>query len=531
MRLLLTLSLLGPAALVNGQQCDWLISAPITYTSNPSMANEVLASAPGMLISARQNSGVFVYGQNLYGEAVIERRDHVSGEQLWWCPLFDSVNVQSAVVSADGLAYFAGRFMGELAICDGSVLAGVPGEHPWNENSFLIAVDLNEGAFLWTRNLSLEHTESSGVPSLAIDPNGDLWYTTMEWGVGKVVRVNEQGADVETRVIDGVRFQGSISFDPWGGLYVSGAASDEGFAFGGQSYQDYNTSGYTMFVLRYRPDGTAGFVQFGTDITFQDPMVVATSDGHAYLAGSLMDSTQWGDITFDGPPWGMSVFLTKLDSTGHFIWGVNSAQPDGPIVGDMDRAKGSCIAVDAADNVYLHGTVRGVVDWGDAVVSGSGEPTARSLSVVAFDPDGTPRWAANSAPMVTGFAEARAVTAQADASVHFAGHIRDAFTFAPYSTNDNGTQAAMFGRLNGLTTSIASSEMRVDLDLAPNPVTDRFTVQWPADGTNAELLNGMGQRVRMVRLNTGSNTVDVEDLAAGPYVLRTALGTARVVKQ
>lgn len=293
MHRLLTVSLLLCTTLIHAQQCDWLTSATIDYDMNPSMPSEVLASAPGRLVAARNTTGDFVYGQTLYGNAVLEALD-LDGSAIWNCPLNDSVNVRSAVVAEDGRAFFAGSFMGAMQLCDGSVLGGVPGQGLWNENLFLLAVDLNTGLVEWSRNLSFVHDQALSVPSMTLDPQGRLWYAVSEWGVGKAVRVDENGADVETRIVDGVRTLGTISFDPWGGLYMSGGCENNGFAFGGQAFANAGTTGYSMFVLRFKPDGTAGFAEFADDITFQDPTVVATSDGHAYLAGSLFDTTQWG---------------------------------------------------------------------------------------------------------------------------------------------------------------------------------------------------------------------------------------------
>ncbi|MEO8589874.1 MAG: hypothetical protein ABI432_10925 [Flavobacteriales bacterium] len=516
----------------HAQQVDWLTSAPVTFTSNPSMTDQVLTSAPGYLVGMRQLSGAFIFGQNVYGEALLERIDPVNGAQMWSCSLFDSVNVESAAVSADGMAYFAGSFMGAMGLCDGSILGGVPGAPVWNENLFLIAVDLNDGTIQWTRNLSLTYGQATMNTSLAIDPNGNLWYTIEEWGVGRVVRVDVNGADVETRTIDGVRTFGTISFDASGGLYVSGSADDSGFAFGGQSYQNYGITGYTMFVLRYRPDGTAGFIEFAEDATFQSPTVVATSDGHAYLAGNLMIGTNWGGIPFNGPDWVYAVFLTELDSTGQFLWGVESDPAGGGITGDVTRAKGPCIAVDASDNVYLMGTLRGIVDWGSGVVS-TGIIGDQTMTIVAFTPSGTPQWAATSQPTGS-FSEARTLTAEAEAgTVHFAGHITADFTFPPQSTNTGGAQAAMVGRLDGLSTGTHDVVMEQGLALWPSPATDMLSIEF--DGTvmrPAVLLNNAGQVVLSLVLAPGRNTLDVGALSAGLYLLRTADGRSlRVVKE
>ena len=69
MHRLLTVSLLLCTTLIHAQQCDWLTSATIDYDMNPSMPSEVLASAPGRLVAARNTTGDFVYGQTLYGNA------------------------------------------------------------------------------------------------------------------------------------------------------------------------------------------------------------------------------------------------------------------------------------------------------------------------------------------------------------------------------------------------------------------------------------------------------------------------------
>lgn len=534
MRNLHTLSLLATTTLLHAQQCDWLTSASIDYDSNPSMANEVLAGAPGFVVAARQTSGVFLYGIDLYGEAVLERLNVDDGSVQWSCTLSDSVNVESAVVSADGKAYFAGRFMGNMSLCDGSVLGGVPGQNAWYENLFLLAVDLNTGLVDWTRNLSFTHAEASGIPSLALDPQGRLWYAAAAWGTGKAVRVDATGADVEVRIVDGVRNLGTISFDPWGGLYMSGAVDDYGFAFGGQAYQDYGTTGYNMFVLRYRPDGTAGFAAFAEDITFQDPTVIATADGHAYLAGALFDPTQWGDISFGGPNWGGGVFLTKVDSSGVFLWGVeNSFLENGQILGSLSRAKGPCITVDGLNRVFLMGDANGVVDWGNGVSSGNGSLMDRVQTIVAFDPSGTALWAVNSAASV-GFNGSRTLTAAASPdAIHFANHARDPFTFDPFTVNTPDQQAAVFGKLSGLSTAVVEHDGAPIPHVWPIPAQAVLHVEHAGlRAVPAALFNSAGQVVRSVTLQPGRNSISIEELQTGLYLLRTAEGhSLRVVKE
>lgn len=493
------------------------------------MVNEVLASAPGRLISGRSVTGAFVYGQTLYGRAMVEALDQ-NGLPIWSCMLDDSVALDAAVVAEDGMAYFAGRFMGALQLCNGEVITGVPGQGVWNENLFLFAVDLNTGILQWSRDLSMTNGQANKIASLAIDPQGRLWYGLSEWGVGRAVRVDEAGMDVEIRVVDGVRVMGTISFDPWGGLYMSGSCDNNGFAFGGEAFEDLGTSGYSMFVLRYKPDGTAGFVEFAADITFQDPTVLATSDGHAYLAGNVFEATQWGDVALSGPNWVSDVFVMRLDSTGTFLWGRESAPSDGTITGDMSRASGPCITMDADDNLYLMADVRGTIDWGNGVLSGSGTPVERRISVTAFADDGSALWSASSAEG-GGFSECRTLTAMAaPGRLHFAAHVRDAFTFTPHTTNVTDQQAAVFGELSGLSTVIDDPAV-IAPHVSPNPVGDLLNVEVIGVASGARIINAAGQEMMHLPNLTGRSALDVSALPSGIYILRTSHETAvRFVK-
>lgn len=529
---LLSLSLLF-ATFANAQNCSWLTSAPMAYTANPSLPMVALGSAPGYLVAARQLSGMFSYGSDIYGAAVLEQFDPLSGAVLWACQLSDTVNVESVAVGADGVAYYAGRFMGSMALCDGSTLSVGQDAALYTVHQFMIAVDLNTGLLKWSRDLSLEHPEGLSVPSIAIDPQGRMWYAIAGWGSGEVVRVDELGADVEVRAIQGIRSFGSISFDPWGGLYVSGSVDDNGFTFADVTYTDYGDTGYNMFLVRYRPDGSAGFASFAADITFQDPTVVATTDGHAYLAGSIFQEAQWGDIGFTGPNWGGGMFLTRADSTGMFDWGVESATTDGSIIGDLTRSKGPCITVDAANNVVLIGEVRGVVEWGEGHVSGGGQLTDRVITVVSFNRDGAPLWVANSAIGV-GYKTAQSITAAAiPGAVHMAGHVRDPFTFGPHSVNEVDQQAAVFAMLVDLPTTVNAMTTDRSIRAWPVPAGTQVWLQLHQEHVGpAKLLASDGRTIRSLNLRSGQEVLEVQNLVAGVYFVRTANGAViRIVKE
>ncbi len=531
MRSIITLFIALAPAFLNAQEVTWLTASPVEYSMNPGMPRHTVASAPGHLVTMRMVDVAFIYGNAPYGAVAIDALDPATGGTLLSCLLLDSVFVSAVVVDPTGIAYFAGRFMGDVfEFCDGSQLAGIGGDL-FTQNQFLLAWDLVSGSALWMRNLSATYPQGEDVPSIAIDPEGHPWYIMQDFLEGRVVRVDDAGNDVEIRGISGIRRFGTISFDAWGGLYVSGSCENGTLTFGGQGFPVSSAEGYNMFVLRYGPDGSAGFAQFGKDVTFTNPTVVATSDGHAYLSGSLhLDGEVWPGLQFDGTNWGADIFVVKLDSTGQFLWGREGHPADVGITGDIMQASGPGVAVDAADNVYLTGANRGVVDWGNGVQC-TGVIPGRSLSVVAFAPDGTPQWALSSAPS-TWHVEAQAIAATAEPGVvHFIAHVADPFTMGVFTVGAEDQQSVVVGRITEVTTGLEAVVGSTGLQSWPNPATDVLFVEWPGSTVmSGGLLNAAGQQVKHLTLVPGRNVVGLGGLTAGPYLLRLADGsTVRVV--
>ncbi|HRD53353.1 MAG TPA: hypothetical protein PKY96_11975, partial [Flavobacteriales bacterium] len=138
----------------SSQTVNWLQSNPVAFDLNPGMPAHVVASAPGRLVAMRTVDVGFIYGQTVYGSVALDALDPASGSLLLSCLLLDSVSVKAAVVDPDGIAYFTGKFMGDvLEFCDGSQLPGIGGGL-FTENTFLLAWDLSTMAPLWMRNLS-----------------------------------------------------------------------------------------------------------------------------------------------------------------------------------------------------------------------------------------------------------------------------------------------------------------------------------------------------------------------------------------
>ncbi len=526
MRSLIVLSILLSIPAV-AQQPDWLVSWPVGYTMNPGMPRHVLASSGnGNLMSARLMSAAFNYGQDIMGSCAVERVDPGTGQALWSCTLFDSATVDCGAVDEDGNVYVAGKFMTHLGLCDGSIL-GHTGMG-WDLDLYLLKFDPT-GLVLWSRNISVSDPQASMISAITIDPQGRAWYATSDFTLGRITRIDAQGNYAETRYIDGAKMIGGLDFSPSGAMYVSGAAQGGGFAFGGTSTQAPYS--YNMFVLRFNTAGQSDWVEFAVDVTFQQPSIAVDEDGNAFVAGSMFTNSSWGDLSFHGPNWVYDTFLAKTDSTGQFLWGVESSPVSGPIAGDLAAAARTMVGLDAQGHAYITGTLRGSVDWGNGVVSNGITIGMSTQTIISFDADGTALWAATSIPNAA-FTQTMAIGTFDDGSVFFTGHVSGEYVFTPHTTGASGQQSYVLGRIGGLSTGTFEKVEPPALSTWPVPTSDRVIINVPLQRANAAVLvNARGQEVMHLALGVGLNTLDVSPLEAGIYLLRMSNGsTARIVK-
>ncbi|MGV9013118.1 MAG: hypothetical protein ACOH13_11035 [Flavobacteriales bacterium] len=381
--LLTALLMIGGTA--QAQQVQWLTADTIGYNNNPNIpVHFVCASDAGHVYVARSTELSYLYN-TVFGSAVVEQRNAL-GETLWSFAVGDSVLLQAMASDVDGNVIIGGRFFRALHLGPGSVLPVVNGNS--FPETFLICLDSN-GDLLWQRNITPNDPGGTDVEAITFDPQGQAWYATCDFFNAEIKRLDDAGNDVETRPVQDAKTIGSLSFDPQGGLYVSGAASAPGITVNGTFYpliQEYN-----YFVTRMAVDGTPQWLKSAYDITFQTPRVKADPFGHAYLLGSPMDSLTFGGIHFQGPEWNSSFFLARLDSMGNFQWGF---QPPlgAPFSGQFDVGQKDVLGVDGDGNAILLGVTSGAIDWGNDVSSDIGTLGERAVTLLQVDSSGTPQW-------------------------------------------------------------------------------------------------------------------------------------------
>lgn len=519
----LALSLTG----LHAQDVQWLRADPIDYALNPDLPSHVVCASDGDHVYAARTTAMTYLYDAIYGTASVERYD-ATGQTVWSVPVGDSVLVQAIASDADGRVIVGGRFFSSVHIGGGGLIVRASsGPSP---ESFLFALDA-DGSLLWYRNVVPAMFEEPDIASITFDPQGRAWYASATFFNTRLVRLNDDGSQAEVWWLDNAKTIGSISFDPWGGLYVSGGVANPGITINGAFFPVEPQ--YNFFVTRLATDGQAQWVRTAEDVTFQRPRVVADGSGHAYLIGSPADSLSWGGIHFEGPEWNSTFFLTRLDSTGHFDWGVQPPQ-DGLFSGQFELGHGETMGVDGEDNVYVLGTTSGLLDWGHGVIIDNGSNQNSATTLLKFDPAGIPQWELHSDS--EGYDVPQGLSVLGDGTCHLGVQAQQDFTLGGHTVDAGEQNGLVIARI---APSVATGIGRLappadDLVAFPSPFDRTFTVSGPVDRTKPFAVRVLDPAGRLVAQGTVLHDLGTA-LRSGTYIVEVAQGgrlwRTRVVKR
>ncbi len=465
------------ANLLLAQQVQWLTVAPNTWALNPGLPVNVLcAPDPAHVYAACLSDANYNYGNNIMGSNTLTRSG-ADGAVIWSTTVGDSVKMESIASDEDGNVILGGRYFQRLLI-DGQPVLTAPAGHA-GMCSFLCALDENR-QLLWQRDVSGDAFEDVNVASLALDQQGRMWVALATFFGARIVRLQADGSEAESWPLVDSKSIGSISFDPFGGLYVSGGATQPSITVNGTSFPV--NEAYVFFVARLNAAGDAQWLRTAHAATFQRPRVQADGTGHAYLLGSPYDSLSWGDLHFNGPEWISSFFLTRLDSLGVFDWGVQPPQ-DG-FQGQFELSNGQGLGVDGNGNAYVYGTTYGTVDWGNGVVSTFGSLQDQAVTVLSLDSTGMARWQSQGGS--DSFDVPHDLAVADDGIVHVVGTTGAAFTFGLFTVEPADERGSFVARIDPSVNTGISAAATSDEGLAalPSVFTSSFrlTTQKPMSG-------------------------------------------------
>jgi hypothetical protein len=185
----------------------------------------------------------------------------------------------------------------------------------------------------------------------------------------------------------------SMAIDSRGYTYTAGFFADT---------SDFDPSNSTFYLIPYRSGIADIFItkldpfgnlvwakQFAGAGYKNDVSIAVDSSGNVYTSGWFADTLDVdpGNGIYDliGSS-AVDIFISKLDSSGNFVWGKE--------IGGPTAQAASSISVDNDDNVYITGSFYGTVDFDPGSGISNLTPVGgEDIFVAKFDSNGNINWA------------------------------------------------------------------------------------------------------------------------------------------
>lgn len=513
---------------IHSQTFQWVNASPLDITSNPSLLRTPLAmDTAGSLVCARLAKFKQLYGITYLGDIEISKLSS-SGSLVWKTTAYGKVNVSKLAVDNDDNIICSGTFRDTLAI-DTAVIFAINS----NPDNFILKLD-DSGNLVWLTNGSGFVPEFGEITSLANDLHtGNILVGTSQWGSGtQIVALDPDGNTVSVIEQNNTSFINDMKLDKPGNLWVTG------FSFAGDvSFNGLDTIApfsYNEFVVKYDPSGTAQWVNFIRDVTANFFDIETDDSGNGYLAGSLLDSTSFGDLHAHGPQWSYDYFVTKMDGDGNFTW-LHELPLDTVLSGDAAAGADNFLYVGEDGNSYLTGFFRGEVDYGNGVVLSAID--WYDVFVLSLSPEGEVRWAKSAGSAL--YDQGNGITGDSDGNLYLSGLVSHDYLFDTFSgvgANYNLFLAKLGTGKPVVVDDGSSDRVSVDefrlMQNYPNPFNPTTTIsyQLPQAGqVSLKVYDVLGKEVASLvneRKPAGSYSVEFEgaDLASGIYLYQLRAG-------
>lgn len=515
------------SANISAQNFQWVKSYPVQYSMNPSLPqHSICVSDAGLVFAAQLDSSSLVYSQDVLGKQTF-RCFNKSGVLQWSVSLGLKVTINRMISDHAGNLYVCGMFMDSLKISNSNLSLANTGIN-FTINPFIAKFDAN-GNVVYIKNKAAGQLNNYVAAALAVNSQGELYYAIQDFALDSyITKVDAMGNDLQSYIINEARTIGQISFDANDNLFVSGSTS-----LGMLTVNNFGITvpeSYMMFIARIDNNGQTSWVRLAHDVTFQFPVVAAGIDGSAFLSCSLLDSTTWGTVSFNGPQWVYGMFLTKVDSTGNFLWGV-SIPPTPTIQGDFTPGANVFIDDDALGNVYVTGITRGTINWGNSVTTGSGAIPASEISYMCFNNAGIPQWQLGGSS--SSFETTYTMDADSIGNCYFASGISGSGTFGSFNINNGGAQAAVFGKISSPFVKVENNVQQTEIRIFPNPSNDFVRVfantEFVKNIKAISIKNMQGQIVFSQK--SFQPIINVQHLAQGIYAIEIDAGKKKIIEK
>ncbi len=472
--ILLSILILGSSL---AQNFDFVRSHPVDGLNAPRLSSSIDLDSQDRPVVGRMVSNKLNY-THPYGDFVIEKLD-LSGTQLWSDTLSGNVNLKGLLVDRHDDIYAFGNYRDSIAITG----SDFPLHNESETHSWIAKLD-GEGQLIWMGSYNPNISEIKDISSICEGQNG-IWVAAHAgFGVSKIFQMEPGGALNMVVEQEHVGSAMSMSVDPSGGLWVTGATS-----MGPQSFNGYSAEApysYNQYIARYNRSGEAQWVNFIEDVTAENQQIVTDQEGYAYFGTGLRGDFMFGDIQTQGPDWVYDFAITRLDSNGNFLW--LREVPLDTLLGDGGEGFGAFLDVGVDNSIYFSGFIRHSIDWGNGVFT---EANAyNDILLLNFDSDGEARWGKTAGGEHQDSGDALAVDSQGNLWV--TGRCGESASFDSITVTGTFTNAYIARvTMNPTTINDSESELLPQMTLEanyPNPFNPTTRINYTLDqGSTVDL--------------------------------------------
>ncbi len=515
--------------LSSAQTFLWVNHNTHTIQANPSYA--IVPSSidgSGNLVTGTIHNFKLIYNINFYGDVVIRKFNSSGSEQLAKI-MTGKASIEGIETDAQGNIYVRGNFMDTLVIDQSNILLNTGSG--FNINYFLIKLN-SSGTVLWKKNLNVIYGADAMINAMKV--KGNFLYAGMQdIFQGSVKKFDLNGVEQMSITISALRVISGLDADLQGNIYASGSCQQGSIIFGGLGANCPYV--YSQYYVKFNSSGAGSWVRFVEDATFDSPKLVCDAEGNCFASGDLNGSYWFGNIQALGPQWVFDFFVTKLDSSGTFVW-LREIPHSQTITGDAGIGYANNITIDNSNNVYFTGSQRGTINWGNVTTVSTG---SEDILILKFNTNGNLIWGKTAGGVSSDRGDA--ISLDNNGNIYVSGNFEQAAVFDTISVTGSGLINSYAAKLTNPAISGITKNENVPLSFSltnyPNPFNPSTTIRFDipsnvkSEKSNVKIViyNILGKEIGVLvneQLNPGTYEVNwnAEGFPSGVYVYRITAG-------
>lgn len=430
--------------------------------------------------------------------------------------------------------------------------------------SFILKLDTN-GNFVWANiveatNPTPQYTTSSTTNAgrqLAIDSSGDVIVTgnfkgstvfggttTLNGIVNDIYILKYTNAGVFSWVkqIGGTQadFPGGLDTDTAGNIYILGYFNSNGIdvdpgagtvifaAAGGNATNDtfllkLDSSGNYVWSKKTSEGNSKD--EFGRDLK-----VMGTD---VYVAGNFSTNTDFDPSTtatnYINTTGSSDNFISKYDTSGNYYWTKTFGGTGSDFI--------SSIAFDSQNNLYATGSFNTTVDFNPSSTADYTVPSFAAnddVYILKWTANGDFTWVQQLGGS-NGAEVGNAITVDGSNNVIVVGTLAASGNYQPFGSTilaTNGSNDIFTVKMQSGTSALAVQDFdSKSFQLYPNPSNGIYNLNSETDGAYS-IVNNLGHVLQKGKIESGSNTIDIQNKPNGLYFIQFNNGKAlKIIKQ